>query len=362
MSNDLDNLRGGAGIWTYVIFLLGILFLSFTAPWQKLSNFDPATGAFLRVLIGTLCLVPFAMKEAKNIGKLSKKGVWLSLLAGLVLGIDFTAWNYSIVFVGSGIASILLNIQVIILPALAFFTDKERIPISYYFIAPIMLAGVILAGGALETGIIDPNGPQEVFGLGIMAVGTICGLTSGVCYGIYLFASRRAGRVCNGQVVQPILISSAAQMIAPLIWAFLVTGQGFIFDQGVMIGTAEGITNMRLPETLGSVGILDKITLGDPITGMSWFWMIVLGTLGQAAAWTFTQHGSVKLNPTLGAGLLILSPIATVAIIAPVMFHESLSALQIFGVIIALLAVAYQNGLVDTVMDKVTGKARAKKS
>lgn len=352
-----SDLRGNATAMTYVIFLVGILFLSFTAPWQKLSNFDPATGAFARCLIGTLCLIPFAITEAKKLGKLSKKGVWLSIIAGLVLGIDFTAWNYSIYFVGSGIASILLNIQVIMLPALAFIADRERIPFSYYFIAPIMLAGVILAGGALENGIVDPNGPQEIFGLGIMAVGTICGLTSGFCYGIYLFASRRAGRIGNGQVVQPILISSAAQLVAPLVWAFIVTGNGFDFTNGVMVDTAGGIKAMHLSADMGSISsVLSSVTIGDPITAMNWFWMIVLGTAGQAAAWAFTQYGSVKLNPTLGAGLLILSPIATVAVIAPVMFGESLSALQIFGVVIALLAVAYQNGLVSAFWEKITGK------
>lgn len=353
-----NDLRGNATAMTYVIFLVGILFLSFTAPWQKLSNFDPATGAFMRCLIGTVCLIPFAIMEAKKIGKLTKKGVMLSILAGLVLGIDFTAWNYSIYFVGSGIASILLNIQVIMLPALAFITDKERIPFSYYFIAPIMLAGVILAGGALENGIVDPNGPQTVFGFGIMAVGTVCGLTSGFCYGIYLFASRRAGRIGNGQVVQPILISSAAQLVAPTIWAFLITGNGFIFDQGVMVDTALGIKAMHLDQ--GSMealtSVFANVAVGDAITATNWMWMIVLGTAGQAAAWTFAQHGSVKLNPTLGAGLLILSPIATVALIGPLMFGESSSLLQKVGVIIALLAVAYQNGLVTALLNKLKGK------
>ncbi|CAM2793882.1 DMT family transporter [Helicobacter burdigaliensis] len=348
-----NELRGNATAMTYVIFLVGILFLSFTAPWQKLSNFDPATGAFTRCLIGVICLLPFAIMEAKKIGALSKKGVLLSLLAGLVLGIDFTAWNYSIYFVGSGIASILLNIQVIMLPALAFFVDREKIPFSYYFIAPIMLAGVILAGGALENGIVDPNGPQEVFGLGIMAVGTICGLTSGFCYGIYLFASRRAGRIGNGQVVQPIFLSSFAQLVAPLVWAFLITGQGFDFTNGVMVDTAGGIKAMHLSAEMGNItSILSSVTIGDPINTSNWFWMVVLGVAGQAAAWTFTQHGSIKLNPTLGAGLLILSPIATVALIAPIMFGESLSALQIFGAVIALLAVAYQNGLFNALLGK----------
>ncbi|ECP8567732.1 EamA family transporter, partial [Salmonella enterica subsp. enterica] len=56
------NERYDNSLKTYVIFLLGILFLSFTAPWQKMGNFDPATGAFLRVLGGALFLIPFAIR------------------------------------------------------------------------------------------------------------------------------------------------------------------------------------------------------------------------------------------------------------------------------------------------------------
>ncbi|CBG39360.1 DMT family transporter [Helicobacter mustelae] len=357
----MDHANTRVGPMTYVIFLLGILFLSFTAPWQKMSNFDPATGAFLRCLGGALVLVPFAFMEAGKKGWLNARGIWLSVLAGLVLGIDFTAWNYSIFFVGSGIASILLNIQVIILPALAFFVDRERIPLSYYILAPIMLAGVVLAGGALEHGIVDPNGPQEVFGMSIMAVGTIFGLTSGCCYGVYLFASRRAARINQGQVVQPIMIASFAQLLAPTIWAYLITGNGFDFHAGVMVDAAQsfgdtlrGLREMRLPkdEIEQLTSFLHPVTAGDPINGMSWFWMLVECVLGQACAWTFAQYGSVKLNPTLGAGLLILSPVATVAIIAPFLFGETLSVLQIFGVIVALLAVAYQNGLFKAIFSK----------
>lgn len=353
------NERYDNSLKTYVIFLLGILFLSFTAPWQKMSNFDPATGAFLRVLGGALVLIPFAMREAKKSGVINKKGFWLSVLAGTVLGIDFTAWNYSIFFVGSGVASILLNIQVIIMPALAFFVDRERIPLSYYLVAPIMLAGVILAGGALENGIVDPNGPQEVFGMSIMAVGTMAGLTSGFCYSIYLFAARRAGRIqTNILIVQPILISSIAQMIAPFVFAYLITGNGFDFVNGVMVDTALGINAMKLPVAMEGVqSLMDPVAFGDPINSTSWFWMAVECVLGQAAAWTFAQYGSAKLNPTLGAALLILSPIATVAIIAPVMFHETLSALQIFGVVIAILAVMYQNGLWKAFKEKFLVKA-----
>ncbi|WP_228568518.1 DMT family transporter [Campylobacter sputorum] len=326
--------------------MLGIAALAFTAPWVKLSNFQPATSTILRCGIGVLAMLPFALMEIKKYGMLNKQGVILSMAAGFFLSIDFTAWNYSTYYVGSGIASILLNIQVIILPALAFFIDKERIPLSYLIIAPTLLFGVILSGGALEPYIFGVDttvqGPTHIYGYTLAFLGTVCGLISGLCYGIYLYSSRKASRVNTGQIVLPIFISSAAQLIAPIL--FILMGyESFDLTNGVL--NADGFLPHD-PET----------TYGEPINGMNWFWMIVLGVVGQAVAWCFTQYGSVKLNPTLAAGLLILSPVATVAVIAPVMFGESLSWLQIVGVILTLVTVAYQNGLVTALWDKIKGK------
>lgn len=48
----------------------------------------------------------------------------MSRVAGLFLGVDFTAWNYSIFYVGAGIAAILLNLQVIVVPMLSAIFDK----------------------------------------------------------------------------------------------------------------------------------------------------------------------------------------------------------------------------------------------
>lgn len=336
---------------TYLIFMLGIAALAFTAPWVKLSNFEPATSAILRCAIGALAMLPFALREAKKYGWINKQGIILSTLAGFFLGIDFTAWNYSTYYVGSGIASILLNIQVVILPALAFFIDKERIPFSYFFIAPTLFLGVILSGGALEpylgmAPVVENTGPTHINGYSIAMLGTMCGLISGFCYGIYLYASRKASKVNSiSQFVQPIFISTAAQLIAPFIFMILFSDRGFDLTTGVL--NEQGF----LPHTE-----MDPNDVAAPINTWNWIWMIVLGVAGQAVAWTFTQYGSIRLNPTLGAGLLILSPVATVAIIAPVMFGEHLSWLQIVGVIIALLAVAYQNNLLTAIYNKIKGK------
>lgn len=321
------------------ILIIGIVALAFTAPWVKLANFEPATSAILRVGLALIVLLPFAFKERQDKGGLNRTGIYLAIGAGIFLGIDFTAWNYSIFFVGSGIASVLLNLQIIILPALAAIFDKYRVPKSYFVLVPIMVFGVVLTGGVFDgpTG----DGPTEVYGMDITILGTILGAVSGICYGIYLYASRKSSTVNPGRILQPMAITCAAQLVAPGIFMTFFSDRGFDLTHGVLV---DGQLPMN-PET----------ALGDPITTMNWVWMIVLAVVGQAIAWTFVQYGSVRIDTTVVAGLLLLSPISTVAIISPILFDEIPSLLQVLGVVIVLGAVAYQNNLHKAVMQRFGG-------
>ena len=54
--------------------------------------------------------------------------------------------------------------------------------------------------------------------------------------------------------------------------------------------------------------------------------MIVWAVVGHALAWVVVQIGSVNLDPTIVAGLLLLSPIITV-LVAPYSSCETISML-----------------------------------
>lgn len=165
----------------------------------KNANFEPATSALLRVALAHVVLLPFSMREKAKLGGLSRAGIMLSLLGGLFLGVDFTAFNYSIFLVGSGIAMVLLNMQVIILPARAIIFDGYRPPISYYVLVPIMLFGVALTGGVFDPA--PQTGPTTFFGFDTAVLGTILGAASGSCYGVYLYATRKASKVNPGHII-----------------------------------------------------------------------------------------------------------------------------------------------------------------
>ncbi len=73
--------------------------------------------------------------------------------------------------------TVLLNLQVIILPALAILFDGYRPPKTYYILVPIMILGVALTGG-----VFDPpstEGPQTVYGMPIALLGTLLGRNVG---------------------------------------------------------------------------------------------------------------------------------------------------------------------------------------
>lgn len=315
-----------------LVLFIGTAFLAGTPLWVKASNMDPATQAFLRVVIGCIVLIPFGIIEMRKKEKLAKKGIILSVIAGLFLGIDFTAWNYSIFYVGAGVAAILLNLQVIIVPMLSAMFDKYKIPPVFLILVPIMVVGVLLTGGVFEPSEAS-TGPETIYGMKTATLGTLFGLTSGICYSFYLYFARKAGTSARKDLyVQPMMYTMAAQAIPPLIAAFTFSSRkGFDFTNGVLI---DGQLPAINPET----------TVGDPLTAMNWFHLICLAILGQALAWLFVQYGSVWLDPTLSAGILLLSPVTSVIIAAP-LFGEIPSKLQILGILMILGTVAYQNGL-----------------
>ncbi len=345
-----------------LVLLVGTLFLSGTPLWVKAANMDPATQAWLRVILGFLCLLPFGIMEIRKKQALPKQGIILAVISGLFLGVDFTAWNYSIFLIGSGVAAILLNLQVVIVPMLTAIIDKFRLPRSFAFVLPIMIVGVLFTGGVFESAGEGFIGPETISMFGIefktAVLGTAFGLTSGICYSCYLYFSRKASTTAPRKdlYVQPMMYTMLAQSVFPTIWMF-TGGNGFNITHGVMTKNADGV--MVLPDMQNGVSISDATMMGDPVNMGNWINLIILIVIGQAAAWTMVQFGSVWLDPTLSAGILLLSPVTSVIIAGP-LFAEWPSALQWLGVVLILGCVAYQNGLIQIVISKITGKPLAK--
>ena len=288
--------------------LVGALCLSASAVIVKLADVDAATTAVLRCAIAVVPLVPLALAERQRHGTLHRRAVGWSLAAGIALGIDYSAWTASIYLVGAGVSTVLINVQVIVLPLLALLIDRDRMPRRFLVALPVMIVGIVLVGGV---------GPNELgIGQSTSAVGqsrlggVLLGLLAGTGYGTYLYLSRRATRAQVELALQPLTLATAAAAVTSAIIA--------VFSHGLRV---------------------------TGIDGRAWILLIVLAIVGQVAAWLFIHHGSIRLSADVTASLLLIQPVIALALSA-VVLGERFGLGQIIGAVIVVGAVAVANGIV----------------
>jgi drug/metabolite transporter (DMT)-like permease len=253
----------------------------------------------LRCALALLVLAPLAFGERRRRGALSRQGIGWSIVAGVALGIDYAAWTAAIYEVGAGISTVLINVQVVVLPLLALIVDREPVAKRFLWALPLMMLGMSLVGGLWNTSAL---GSRALFG-------TMLGLLAGLGYGVYLFLTRRATRGEPRHAVQPLAWATASAaattaLIAPWTGGLHLTGIGL----------------------------------------RSWVLLAVLAVLGQVVAWLLIHHGSIRLAPTTTSGLLLLQPVLALGLSA-VLLSEHPTSLQLVGSAIVIAAVAVSNGL-----------------
>ena len=82
--------------------------------------------------------------------RLLRKTFSIFTAAGLLFAVDLIAWNHAIADVGAGLATVLGNLQVVVVPFVALAVLGERVPRSILYALPLVCAGVLLVSGALE--------------------------------------------------------------------------------------------------------------------------------------------------------------------------------------------------------------------
>ncbi|WP_249351970.1 DMT family transporter [Nocardiopsis akebiae] len=281
------------------LVLAGALCLSASAVLVKLADVDAATTAVARCAIAVVVLVPLALRERARSGALSRGGVLCSLAAGTALGIDYAAWTASIYYVGAGISTVLINIQVLVLPVLAFLVDRERVTTRFVVTLPLMLLGISLVGGLWNASLRGPD----------TSIGVLLGVIAGCGYGVYLFITRRSARRGPGLFVQPLTWASASAAVA-----------------AVAVSPVSGGIQL------------------DGIPVRSWLLLALLAVLGQVAAWLLIHRGSVSLPLATTGGLLLVQPVLALGLSALVL-GEHPTVLQLAGAAVVVAGVATANGL-----------------
>ncbi|WP_253862425.1 DMT family transporter [Prauserella halophila] len=269
-----------------LVAVAGALTIGTTPLFVALAGASSATVTFFRCLLAVPLLLLLGLRAGVR-WRFHRRHV----LAGLFLGLDMVLWSESIQAVGAGVATVMVNIQVVLVPLACLVLFRERVRTAFWATVPLALGGVALAAGI---------GDAHAFG-DAPVYGAVTGLLAGVAYAGYLLVLRRTDQP-GSQVTMLTTVNLAGAAVA------LAAGLG--------TGTLD------LAPSVSSFG-----------------WIAVLAVTGQILGWLLVGSAIRRLPGALGATILLIQPVAAIAL-GVVFLGETPSLLQLLGCGLVVAAVA----------------------
>jgi drug/metabolite transporter (DMT)-like permease len=274
--------------------VLGAVTIAFSSILVRLSHASPSTAAIYRCAYALPVLGLLVWREDRRLGQRSWSDRRAAIGAGVFFAADLIMWHRSIADVGAGLATVLANVQVVLVPLVAWALLSERPGRRVLAALPLVLLGVLLISGVLESGAYgrDP------------ARGALLGLGAGVAYVGFLLLLRRGGADLR-RPAGPLFDATATSAVICVI-------------AGAIIGDAH-----LVPRWPGAA------------------WLITLALTSQVLGWLLIAVSLPRLPAALTSLLLTVQPVGSVAL-AALIFGESPSALQLIGgsVLVAALLIA----------------------
>lgn len=125
---------------------VGAMMISFSAVWVKLAHVTPTASAFYRVLFGSLFLLILLVLRKERLWR-GWQCLGLSLGTGVFFALDLYTWHRSIGYVGPGLATILGNFEVFLVPAVGLVLYGERPSPRFVLSVPLAVAGLCMIVG-----------------------------------------------------------------------------------------------------------------------------------------------------------------------------------------------------------------------
>jgi drug/metabolite transporter (DMT)-like permease len=271
---------------------LGALVIAFSAILVRLAEVSPSTAAFFRCFYALPVLAALAWVERRRYGARSRRERLLALAAGAALAADLTFWHHSIEAVGAGLATVLGNVQVVLVGVIAWVALGERPDNRALASIPVVFVGVVLISGVIGAGAYgeDP------------ALGVTYGLLTALTYSLFLLILRQG----NSDVRRP---------------------GGPLFDATLSAAVCSALGGIL-------VGDIDWVPSPE-----SQLWLVVLALSSQVLGWLLISVSLPRLPAVVTSILLMLQPAGAV-FLGAVLLSEAPSPAQLTGVAVVLGGVA----------------------
>ena len=271
---------------------LGAFVIAFSAILVALADVSPSTAAFFRCAYALPVLGLLAWIERRRYGPRPLRERLPVFGAGVLFAADLTLWHYSIEAVGAGLATVLGNIQVILVGLIAWAALGERPDNRELAAIPVVFAGVVLISGVVGAGAYgeDP------------LLGVVFGVLTAISYALFILILRQG----NADERRP---------AGPL---FDATLSGAVFSAlgGIVLGDIDWVPDLEAQ-----------------------FWLVVLALSSQVLGWLLISVSLPRLPAVVTSIILMLQPVCSV-FLGAVLLSESPSVVQLSGVLVVLAGVA----------------------
>ncbi len=276
----------------HLLAVAGAAAISFSAIFIRLADVSVSTAAFFRPFYALPAIaLLYALSRGHDPRSAGER--WATAWAGGLMGVAFTLWNYSIAYVGAGLATVLGNVQVLFVGLFAWWLFRERPPGATLFAVPLVLGGVVLATGV---------GRSDAYGADPL-MGVVYGIGNAMAYAAFLLVFRRTTRSTT-RPWGPLLDASVGAAIVTLV-----------------------------------LGILTDPALDLRPTWPAHGWLLALAIGSQTLAWGAILVVLPRL-PALDTSVILLVQPALTMVWGAVLFTERPSSWQWAGVAAVLAGVA----------------------
>jgi len=243
--------------------------------------------------------------EHRRFGPLPRSGVRLAALAGLFFAADLLFWHHAIEAVGAGLATVLGNLQVLVVGFVAWLVLGERPSRSVLVALPVVVAGVVLISGVVGAGAYGENPP----------LGVLLGVLTALAYAGYLLVIRHGGRDLRRPAGPVAVATLSTALVAGLVGAPL--------------------------------GELDVVP-SWPSHG----WLLAYGVTSQSLGYLLISLSLPRLPAVLTSIILLTQPVTTV-VLAMILLAETPSVAQVAGVALVVGGIAVATLPVGRLRDRV---------
>lgn len=266
--------------------------IAFSAILVRLAEVSPSTAAFFRCAYAVPALALLAWLESRRYGQRTLRERVPMWIAGVMFAADLTLWHHSIEAVGAGLATVLGNIQVVLVGLLAWAALHERPDNRSLASIPVVFAGVVLISGVVGSGAYgdDP------------LLGVVFGVLTAITYALFILILRQ-GNADDRRPAGPLLDATLSAAV------FSAIG-------GIVVGDIEWAPDLEAQA-----------------------WLVLLALSSQVLGWLLISVSLPRLPAVLTSIVLMLQPVTTV-FLGALLLSEAPSGVQLLGVAIVIAGVA----------------------